>query len=434
MTIDSDILNSQVVQSLCQMYAAECTPRSLFSRKAPSVPAMLNAVGACGGFAAQVAVWRELILPNNRNPGDFLAYATTKSKETFFLGEAINQFLFSSNADRLSFLSLAGASLSSASEVPDIAELAGHVAGSLGSEQFGRPRLPPSIDLSELPRAALTRTWGKAARILQAHRPAEWPAVLGAAAHQTIAASRNALPPPVAVRILLEAAVPMSKLNPALIEQSSVSIPTVPQWSMRALQAEHQQELVAEVRQAMPAMPASLSAPPLAIAQPAIAFVNLCGRDCEAIAAQDEAEIGALFQGRVQRTTATIPRCDVLFLYCDLDSAGQVVGQARSPGDLIRESGAHVAVIASEIRHDIISAAGFQKSVDTGNPPTNLVIVLDRKGAAFGRFFKSLFQDMWAGVPMPLAWVKLAPQAPQQPPDIPATLCIMGAGQLTFRR
>src|SRR5262245_36699444 len=142
MTIGADILNSQVVQSLCQMYAAECTPRSLFSRKAPSIPGMLNAVGACAGFAAQVAVWRELVMPNHRNPGDFFVCLSTKSKEMFFLGDSINQFLFSAPPDRLSFLSLAGTSLASAAELPDVAELARHVAGSIGSDRFGRPRLP----------------------------------------------------------------------------------------------------------------------------------------------------------------------------------------------------------------------------------------------------------------------------------------------------
>jgi hypothetical protein len=434
MTIDREVLNSQVVQSLCQMFAAEYTPQSSFFQKTPSIPAMLNALGACGGFAAQVAVWRELVTPSNRNPGEFLISATTTSKETFFLGEAINQFLFAVPPDRLSFLSLAGAALSVPSELLDIAELARHVVSSMGTEGFGRPRTPPSIDLPELPRDALTRTWGKAARILHAQRPAEWPAVLGAAALNIIGTNRKALAPPVAVRILLEAAVPMSKLNPATVEQSGVRIPSVTEWSMRAFRPEHQQELVAEVRRAMPAKPSRVSAPPSAIAQPAIGFLNLCGISCEAIAAQDQTEIGALFQGQVQQATATVPRCDVLFLYCELDAAAKIVGQPQSLGDVIRESGARIAVVASGIRREIVSASGFQKSLGTGNRPVNLVLVLDRNEAAFGRFFRSLFQDMWAGVPMPMAWVKLAPQGPRQPRDIPATVCIMGAGQVTFRR
>jgi hypothetical protein len=54
---------------------------------------------------------------------------------------------------------------------------------------------------------------------------------------------------------------------------------------------------------------------------------------------------------------------------------------------------------------------------------------------AFSRFFKSLFQLMWTGMPMPMAWVKLAPQTWQQSQSsqyIPVTICLMGAGQVVF--
>ena len=39
---------------------------------------------------------------------------------------------------------------------------------------------------------------------------------------------------------------------------------------------------------------------------------------------------------------------------------------------------------------------------------------------------------MLAGTSMPLAWVKLAPQVPEQRPDIPATICLMEAGHIAF--
>jgi len=47
-------------------------------------------------------------------------------------------------------------------------------------------------------------------------------------------------------------------------------------------------------------------------------------------------------------------------------------------------------------------------------------------------FFKSLFQDMWAGTPMPSSWVKLAPQVRPQSRDIPGSICPMEAGQVVF--
>jgi hypothetical protein len=190
MSIDAEVLNSESVDLLCGMYETEYTSQSLARMRDP-VPSMLNALGSCAGFAAQVAVWRTLVLPTGRNPGDFFVYVG-KPNEILFYGEAINQFLISTPPDRLSFLSLAASTLRNASELFDIGELAGHVAQTVGTEDFGIPRVPPSVDLPELPRAALARTWGKATHILEACRPAEWPALLGAAAYYHLFKSGNA--------------------------------------------------------------------------------------------------------------------------------------------------------------------------------------------------------------------------------------------------
>jgi hypothetical protein len=432
MTIDANVLSSQPVESLCEMYAAEYVGQPIARIPRP-LPAMLNALGACAGFASQVAVWRELILPANRNPGDFLAYAATKAREIFFFGEAINQFLFSTGPDRLSFLSLAASTLASASELPDIGELAAHVARSVGDASFGRPRVPPSVDLPEFPQPALIRTWGSATKILHERRPSEWPALFGAAANNIVNSNRTFVPPPIALRIMLEAAVPMSKLNPALIEDSGVRLPSLTNWSMRAVRPENVREIVAEVRAVMPAMPPRISARPRVISSPKIVFLNLSGASGEAIAARDQAEIGIVFRGNVETATVPVPSCDVLFLYCDFEPSSKIVGHEWSLRNLIRESKASVAVVASQVPHQIFANSEFHKSIgrDT-NPRVNLVITGNRNGDAFGRFFKSLFELMWNGVSMPMAWVTLAPQGPQQPDDIPGTIFIPEAGQVVF--
>jgi hypothetical protein len=161
--------------------------------------------------------------------------------------------------------------------------------------------------------------------------------------------------------------------------------------------------------------------------------VNLSGASCNAIVAGDSTEIGSLFQGKVQIGTASVPTCDVLFLYCDVEPSGKVVGQGLSLRDLIGKSGASVAVVASEVQSDFFGRPEIQKAIARGqNRPANLIITNNRNGEAFGRFFKLLFQLMWSGVPMPMAWVRLAPQAPQQPKDIPGTICLMEAGQVVF--
>ena len=86
MGIGPDVLNSQPVTLLRDMYTAEYASPASAPADSPA-PAILNALGACAGFAAQVAVWRELILPKRRNPGDFLFFCTTHSGDVFFFGE-----------------------------------------------------------------------------------------------------------------------------------------------------------------------------------------------------------------------------------------------------------------------------------------------------------------------------------------------------------
>jgi hypothetical protein len=430
MTIDSEILNCKAVDSLCEMYAAEYRSQPFVTMRDP-VPSMLNALGACAGFAAQVAVWRELILPTQRNPGDFLFYTAPKSGGTFFFGDAINIFLFLTRPDRLSFLSLAAGPLSASSELPDIGELVTRIAGSVGTESFGQPRLPPSVDLPELPRAALTKTWGNAAILLREHRPAEWLALFGAAAYNMINANREFLAPPIAVRILLEAAAPTSKLDPTTVDQSGIPAPVLSNWSMRAVDPKNSDEILAEVRGVMPAMPSRISA--RSIERPKIAFLNLGGPSCAALATEDQAAIADLFHGNIHISSERVPICDVLFVYCAFEPSGAIVGQVSSLRDLIGRSRASVAVVASEVPSEFMP--NISKSPTQGhNPPVNLVITNNRNGEAFSRFFRSLFQLMQTGVPMPMAWVQLAPQGrPTGPQDRnPGLICLMGAGQVTF--
>jgi hypothetical protein len=433
MSIDVNAVQSRPVVRLVEMFSAEYA-------SAGGLPAILNAIGACAGFSAQIAVWRELILPNNRNPGDFLVYVTTKSQEIFFFGEAINQFLLAANGQRVSFLSFAASELSDASQLPDIAELLGRVAGSLGSDGFGRPRPLPSIEPYELPRAALGRTWVKTAQILADARASEWPALLGATAQRFIQENRRSLTPTIAVQIMLEAAAPMSKLNPATVEGAGVPAPAFANWSMRALRPENGQAIMAEVVSAMPPMPVGVATQPLTIEQPKIVFLNLAGAACEAIVREDRAQIGELFKPNVEVTTAPV-RCDVLFLYCEFESPGKIFGQSRPLGELIRASDAQIVVIASEVPAAFMGDREFSASLSSGDfPPVNLVMTLGRHGKAFGRFFVALFELMWAGKSMPMAYVQLAPQVPAhlQPPrrgdeeDIPGTIFAAGRGQVGF--
>jgi hypothetical protein len=91
-------------------------------------------------------------------------------------------------------------------------------------------------------------------------------------------------------------------------------------------------------------------------------------------------------------------------LFHDISSRGFSVSPRRT------SSGARIAVIATELPPHLMPEDEFPKALDKGkSQPVNLVFVMQRKGVAFRRFFRCLFEDMFDGETMAMAWVKLAP-------------------------
>jgi hypothetical protein len=102
--------------------------------------------------------------------------------------------------------------------------------------------------------------------------------------------------------------------------------------------------------------------------------------------------------------------------------------------DLVKASGAHVAIIASENDGEHYIRA-LQPKDDW---PANIVLVIDRRGAAFTIFFQKLFDAMNAGTSMLMAWIKLAPQGanPVDPRhrECPVTVLAAEAGHIALGR
>jgi len=164
------------------------------------------------------------------------------------------------------------------------------------------------------------------------------------------------------------------------------------------------------------------------IQSPTIGFYDLTSGGASAAIAADKAALVPIFCASVESSEAP-PICDVLFIYCDIEASGGICSSSRGLREIIRDSRAAVAVVASENTGQSYIAAGKQR----GYGQANLVMALDRRGDVFPRFFQRLFTEMKRGVSMPVAWVKLAPQAPQaEHADCPGTIFACEVGQLTF--
>ena len=169
---------------------------------------------------------------------------------------------------------------------------------------------------------------------------------------------------------------------------------------------------------------------PFQIDNPVIGFLNLRGGASEEAMKADRKILEPLF-GEVYESYREVPKCTVLFLYTDVDSTGKIIGRRDGLREIVKAARAYIAVVASENPPD-----NYMKCLGPRDDwPANVTLTVDRKGDKLPRFFAKLFQRMFAGKSMLIAWIELAPQIPgRDQPDVPGTIMAAEAGHLVFGR
>ena len=168
----------------------------------------------------------------------------------------------------------------------------------------------------------------------------------------------------------------------------------------------------------------------LVFPSPRIGFLNLLGEAAETMIADDRMAFESQFATEDELHGTGIPNCDILMIYCVVESDGRIRGTRDGLGDIMRRSRACIVMVASEnpLEHYSIAANS------AGDFHANLVLTLSRNGTAFVRFFSQLFTLMMRGTSMPFAWISLAPQAPTaEHTDCPSTLFMCAAGHVAFK-
>jgi hypothetical protein len=181
----------------------------------------LTTLGALAGFSGQMAI-RENLIKTGKIPEEkaFLV-AKTNSGETYYFGDLLNEILFSNKPDIVSISGMVGgaAQQSGAKTLPDIGDIARHVAGTVGGDGFGVPRLPPHHMPRNPPIELLDRFWNPMRNFLvvNVHSPTQWPLVFGLAAQKVIVMAKDTLDPALAAQIVMEAMIPLASVDPAKI-------------------------------------------------------------------------------------------------------------------------------------------------------------------------------------------------------------------------
>jgi hypothetical protein len=169
---------------------------------------------------------------------------------------------------------------------------------------------------------------------------------------------------------------------------------------------------------------------PLVVHSPRIGFLNLMGSSAETILNEDKIALAPIFSSD-EESDRNPPTCDVLLIYGHIEKDGYFANHSDGLRDLIRQSQAPIVIVASENDSQSYIAAGK----GTGYGQANLIMTLQRKEAAFTSFFSQLFEMMYKGKSMLVAWVELAPQIPGATHDnCPETIFAAEISHIVFKR
>ncbi|ASF47145.1 hypothetical protein [Methylovulum psychrotolerans] len=143
----------------------------------------------------------------------FQIIATNDGKQYFF-GDLLNDAL-ANNQHSVWGLAAGAAQRAGANEFPDINEIFQHTASVLGGEQFGIPRISENNRASDTPINYLKAIWPLFFPTVKLFcpNPVDWPILYGLAIQEAIEAGKSVIDPSLALKIVMESAVPMSKVD-----------------------------------------------------------------------------------------------------------------------------------------------------------------------------------------------------------------------------
>lgn len=193
--------------------------RELKDQRGVHCETLLTAVGALTGYAAQQALWEGMVKPGKLAITEAFKVVDTPSGATYFFGDALDTLLTSVEPKHVSVWKIvAGGALAGGGDhLPSVPDLLRHCAATAGTSAFGLPRLPDDHLPSILPRAAVERFWPGARLLLSLAEPLQWPLLMAHAAQKLMQAMKGSIAPDLAVKIVMEAAVPMSRVDPTTV-------------------------------------------------------------------------------------------------------------------------------------------------------------------------------------------------------------------------
>jgi hypothetical protein len=186
--------------------------KAMTDAKGIHVESLFTALGALGGFSCQMGIRQEC---ENRNIKELpFTVVTTKDGKNLFYGDQLNAPLLESQNSIWSLCATVAEKLGG--PLPDLREIVQHVTKVAGTPEFGRPRIPTGNRPGDLPINYARYFWLPLLPVLRKFcgSSQEWHIAIGIAAQEAINLAKSAINPGAAVTIIMESAIPLSKIDP----------------------------------------------------------------------------------------------------------------------------------------------------------------------------------------------------------------------------
>lgn len=183
----------------------------------------LVALGASAGFSCQIAIREAFVKPGKITLDKAFVVVATRSGEKFYMGSLLNECIVTNKKSQNSVWGFVGGAVQSLEKpLPNIEEIFERTSATLGGVDFAK------IDVIEkhLPHNSseelLWKYWNviRNTLIVNEQEPMFWPFIIGISAQQIIIQGKDIIDPTLASKLVMEAAIPMSKLDPGRIHEA----------------------------------------------------------------------------------------------------------------------------------------------------------------------------------------------------------------------
>jgi len=191
----------------------ELTRRMLSAMKAARgvhIESLLCALASVAGYSCQAALRAQATSRGLPEESLLVVVSATDGKKYFF-GDHLNRLLAESQYSVWS-VSGGGAQAAGCVTLPDLSEIFKHNSSAVGTEQFGKPRVPAHHMPHEPPIAYVRSLWPRLEPFVRTFcpNPEHWPILLSLSIQEVIVMGKSLLDPCLALQLVMESAIPMS--------------------------------------------------------------------------------------------------------------------------------------------------------------------------------------------------------------------------------